>query len=66
MSGRSAKEALDGLKKKAESAYKRVREVVQGGDPEDVPLGDGLAGKAAEAIKSRRSRLDEAIERDGG
>lgn len=31
-------------------------------DPNDVPLGDGLADRARKAIKSRRQQLDEAID----
>lgn len=33
---------------------------------EDVPLGEGMAGKAKKDIQSRKSRLDKAIEDSGG
>lgn len=35
-------------------------------DPGDVPLGDGMAGKAKKDIQGRKSRLDKEIERSGG
>ncbi len=33
---------------------------------DDVPLGKGMAGEAKKAIKSRKSRIDQAIEDSGG
>jgi hypothetical protein len=32
----------------------------------DLPLGDGLAGQAAGAIKKRKSQVDEAVKAAGG
>lgn len=67
MSGRSAKEALEALKEKAERAYKRAGEMVRGtkkavdeGDTEAAAdqLG-GMAGKARDAIRDRKKMLDE-------
>jgi hypothetical protein len=66
MSGRSAKDALDKMATKAKNAYKKAKDAVTGGDPDDVPLGGGMAERARENIKSRKSRLDKAIEDSGG
>lgn len=35
-------------------------------DPGDVPLGDGMAGKAKKDIQGRKARLDKEIARSGG
>lgn len=67
MSGRSAKEALEAIKKKAESAYKSAKEKVTGAK-ETVETGDtdrvadqmgGQLGKTRDAIRKRNKALDE-------
>lgn len=35
-------------------------------DPNRVPLGDGLADRARQAVKGRQSQVDKAIEDAGG
>lgn len=68
MSGRSAKEALEALKEKAERAYKSAADKVRGakkavdeGDTEAAAdaLGSGGAGKVRDAIRDRKKMLDE-------
>jgi hypothetical protein len=66
MSGRSAKEAMEKIKERATRAYEQARGVLQGGDPKEVPLGEGAAERAREAIRSRPSRIDAEIEKAGG
>ena len=66
MSGRSAKEAMEKIKARATRAYEQARDVWQGGDPAEAPIGEGAAERARQNIQSRPSRLDAAIERDGG
>lgn len=74
MSGRSAKEALEAIRNKAEKAYKKAKETVTG-VKETVETGDtdrvadqfgGELGKTRDAIRTRRQRLDDAIEKSGG
>lgn len=33
---------------------------------DDIPLGNGLAGQAKKAMKTRKQRIDELIEAGGG
>lgn len=66
MSGRSAKEHLAALKKKATEVADRVKDTVSGGDPADAPLGSGAADRARKQLQNRKGRLDKEIERQGG
>ena len=69
MSGRSAKEALEKFKDRAGRAADKAKEFLNMDDApkaDDVPLGDGLAGKAKKSIKGRKKRLDDEIKRQGG
>lgn len=68
MSGRSAKEALEGFKDKAEKAYKAAKakvtgakEAVESGDTDAAAdaLGTGGAGRVRDAIRNRKKQLDE-------
>lgn len=66
MSGRSLRESLKKLEAKGRAAYDKASDVVRGGKPEDVPLGEGAAERARGALRNRGAQLDEQIERSGG
>ena len=66
MSGRSAKEAMEKIRERATRAYERARDVVSRGDPDEAPLGTGMAERARQTIQQGQARRDAQIERDGG
>lgn len=51
---------------RALSFLRRGKRKPRARNPEDAPLGDGMAGKAKEALSGRRRQLDKAIEDSGG
>jgi hypothetical protein len=66
MSGRSAKEAMEKIRERATRAYEAARGVINRGDPEEAPLGSGLAERARQAIRGGQQRTRDEIERQGG
>ena len=59
---------IDKMKSAMDDALEKLRPKGAKGKPkaDDVPLGKGLAGKAKTDLKSRRRKIDEAIEDAGG